>query len=277
MEVVCHEGDASDDVATVRADSDSIHPQLRRFDILSDSRLSQLFELSANLEAVATAAANGSGHGHERKLHSSWSKVDSIFGGGEGEGEGGNAGEQDFKTASKFNRYETPNANHRIATSPSSNANLEIKVSSQDPSSALLCQIHTYSKVSLAFLFCSLIRSAMHSSPRVSTSYCRPPLAGTLSDRTCQIRRRRNRSRRRSPTRGRRRRLMMRGRAALSTHWLRWRLRPRMPPPVSRGRGGPGTLPPAPEPRRPCGKGAASSWRSLCRSSEIKHRTSANC
>ena len=137
MEVVCHEGDASDDVATVRADSDSIHPQLRRFDILSDSRLSQLFELSANLEAVATAAANGSGHGHERKLHSSWSKVDSIF------GEGGNAGEQDFKTASKFNRYETPNANHRIATSPSSNANLEIKVSSQDPSSALLCQIHT--------------------------------------------------------------------------------------------------------------------------------------
>lgn len=132
MEVVCHEGEASDDEATVRvhSDSDSGHLQLRRFTILSDSPLSHLFELSAHLEAVAVAAAaKGAGAEREREVQSSSSKVDFCG----GEGGTGSAGGQRRETTSTLNRYETSNANRRMTASRSSNANLEMKVSSQDP------------------------------------------------------------------------------------------------------------------------------------------------
>ena len=208
MEVIRPKGETSEDVGTVRVDSDSGHPQLRRFDILSDPRLSQLFELSAHMEAVASTAK---GSGNELKVQSPWSEVD-ICG-----GDGGSVVGQDCKTTSKFNRYETPNANHRITASRSSNGNLEIKVSLKHPSTmsnvlqrqaaspALSKSVLPMIKCpfSIFFLSCRLSRLTLPSPPRVSTSSCRPPLAGTQLGRNGQIRRR-QRSRRRSQPRGRR-------------------------------------------------------------------------
>ena len=104
-------GEISDNGATF----DSGHSKLLRFDILTNSRLSQLFELSANLEAVAKAA-NGSSN--ERKVQSPWAMVD-MYG-----GEGGSRGELDSMTAPTLSRYGTPNS-----ASHSSNASLDIKVS----------------------------------------------------------------------------------------------------------------------------------------------------